>query len=64
MGKGLSGMENSQGVNAMFDSPFQIVYSSRENSFFIADMGNHMIRKVTMDGKEHALWQKQLDIHI
>ncbi len=50
--QGSSGLQNAQGVNAQFSDPYQIVYSNRENSLFIADCGNNLIRKVTMDGNE------------
>ncbi len=47
---GTAGFANSQGINARFNRPFQLVYSNKENCFFVADMGNNVIRKITMDG--------------
>ncbi len=46
------GFQNAQGVNAQLSYPNQIVFSNRENSLFIAECGNSLIRKVTMEGNE------------
>ncbi len=46
------GFLNAQGLNAEFNSPFQLAYSTRENCFLVADMNNNIIRKVSMDGRQ------------
>ncbi len=45
------GMQNSQGINAQFNYPNQLAFSSKENSFLVADAANNLIRKITMEGK-------------
>ncbi len=46
------GLQNSHELYSQLRSPYQFVYSKRENSFFVADNGNTVIKKVSMEGKD------------
>ncbi len=48
--QGSGGLLNSQDTNALFDRPSQLIFSKRENSFLVADLGNNLIRKISMEG--------------
>ncbi len=58
-----SGFENSQGILAQFNYSMQIVYSKRENSFFVADIGNHLIRKISTEGIDEQTMTEENNIH-
>ncbi len=45
------GFKDAQGVNAQFTTA-KVIYSNRENSLLVADFGNNVIRKVTMEGNK------------
>ncbi len=50
--KGEGGFFNGQGVDALFHTPFQIAYSSKDRSLLVSDYRNRVIRKVTMNGNK------------
>ncbi len=47
------GFQNSQGQNAQFNYPQQLVHYEREHCFLVADCNNHLIRKITMEGNAY-----------
>ncbi|RDC62700.1 SMP-30/gluconolactonase/LRE family protein [Adhaeribacter pallidiroseus] len=49
VGNGNSGYVNGKGPNALFDSPFGITLDP-EGSLQVSDIGNQVIRKITMQG--------------
>ncbi len=61
--QGIKGLQNSQGVNAQFRKPDQLVYSNRENFLLVTDHGNNLIRKITMEGDEKIKITKKLTIY-
>ncbi len=49
-GTGYTKLPNRQDCSGQLKFPFQLVYSNKDNFFLVADYGNNVIRKVTMDG--------------
>lgn len=48
VGQAPSGMANGYGTNAQFNNPYVTALSSDDSYALVADMGNHLIRKITM----------------
>lgn len=48
-GSGVLGSKNGNGISATFNNPYRIAIDTRGN-LFVADSGNHKIRKITPSG--------------
>ena len=49
-GNGVAGYADGQGLKASFNYPWGIDTDPNDNSIYIADYGNHKIRKITSQG--------------
>lgn len=49
-GSGKAGADNGVGIAASFNSPPSISYSSYDGNFYVADLGNYLIRQITPAG--------------
>lgn len=49
---GMSGYNDSIGINALFNFPMQLAHHQKANIIFVADGHNNIIRKITGDGTE------------
>ena len=45
---GLSGYYDGVGTNALFHTPFGIVFDTLGANLYVCDKGNHMIRKINI----------------
>lgn len=54
-GCGKHGYEDGEGEKAMFNRPWGITVNQETGDVFVADRNNHIIRKITPQGKQTYL---------